>query len=652
MRSFNFKVKLIGEEKYLTYTMGEETELDEDVLDYCEENNLKELVNIIYEEDDDYDYLTYDVTGQRTVDDLLAKELKCEQVLMILRNIANGLISLKEQAVKLNYILLNRQFVYVDELLNIRFICLPVESSGGLATEFKGFVRQFLANTKYDVDEDLNYVGKLLTYINGDNFNLRGLVGLSEALMEEAGISFEEVGGIEADGVEVMNSEDVEPDDSVKNFMESLADDADEPLPEIGDDEPEDAEEEAETDADDELDSILPAGMKFESDDAEDTDENADENVDENTDVEESEAVDEAADETEDEPANEVEDEEVKEAVNEVENKAAVNENANEVADEAANEAVNETATEAEEKAENKDVNEPENVTAQKPAVADEDENVVEPAVEEVKAEVKKAKPVEDSEAKKPASEETGELKQPEVKAEENAPKKAVVKETDPEVLKSRIKALAGEKQTLRKKEEVFHSEQEMDAFLGSKPPVIKKNSVKVNRAAIIQNIAASEEEAEAAEAAEAEAKEKEEQVPVIEEISENINQEKKSKSNSILSKTVEAPASPAGNTVSIVRAMPYLVRVNTDEKIMLRKEVFKLGRATVGVDYTVSGNKAVSRVHAIIVRRDDVSYIKDNKSPNHTFVNDKPVEEGEEAILTHDSVIKLGDEEFVFKIR
>ena len=99
--------------------------------------------------------------------------------------------------------------MYVDDNCDVQFICLPVESEGSLAAEFKAFVRQFLANLRYDVDEDLNYVGKLLTYINGDNFNLRGLVGLTEALMEESGVSFEEAGGIDADGVEVMNCEEL-----------------------------------------------------------------------------------------------------------------------------------------------------------------------------------------------------------------------------------------------------------------------------------------------------------------------------------------------------------------------------------------------------------------------------------------------------------
>ena len=64
MRTFHFKARNIGDEKYLTYTMGEECELDEDILDYCQDNAPEELIDIIYEEDDYYDYLTYQITGK------------------------------------------------------------------------------------------------------------------------------------------------------------------------------------------------------------------------------------------------------------------------------------------------------------------------------------------------------------------------------------------------------------------------------------------------------------------------------------------------------------------------------------------------------------------------------------------------------------
>ena len=84
----------------------------------------------------------------------------------------------------------------------------------------------------------------------------------------------------------------------------------------------------------------------------------------------------------------------------------------------------------------------------------------------------------------------------------------------------------------------------------------------------------------------------------------------------------------------------------------MLNKPTFKIGKASRGVDYTVDGNGAISRVHAIITQRDDVCYSRDNNSTNHTYVNNDLVEDGAEEILTHESLVRLGDEEFTFKIR
>ncbi len=572
MRVFNFKARNIGEEKYLTYTMGEDCELDEDVLDYCEENNLKELVDIIYEEDDDYDYLTYDITGKVSLEDYIADEMKAEQVLFLVRNVATNLISFKEQAIQLSYILLNRNYIYVGDKMELQFICLPIENKAAVAAEFKSFIRQLLANMRYDVEEELSYVGKLLTYINSDSFNLRGLIGLTEALMEEAGLTFEEAGSIDADGVEVVNEKPAmaeEETTKVSDFMSSM-EDAEE-LPEIGDDE---EDETADAMADDEeLESILPAGMSaLKEDDIEIP--TITENIEED-----------------------------------------VTETAEEIVEEATEEKVEE--------------------------------------VEEVKQETA---PVEAVKAEK-------------TKIEQPAP----AKETDVDVIKSRIKELVGTVPTLRPQEEPageIKTLDDLDQVLGNnRPPVIKKNVVKVNRAALIQSAAEHEGETEKLEGpgpVEAELTPATPATPVtpaapatpvtpaapVTPASPVVEEEveEKPKSNSILSKTVAEIARPS--IFSAPKANPYLIRVNTEERIMLGKVVFKIGKASRGVDYTVGGNSAISRQHAVIIQRDGVCYIKDNKSTNHTYVNDKMVEEGVEEILTHDSKIRLGDEEFLFKIR
>lgn len=516
MRTFHFKVKTIGDEKYLTYTMGEECELDEDVLDYCEENKPVELVDIIYEEDDDYDYLTYDISGRITLDDFIKNEVSCDKVLYLLRNIANSLISLKEQTIHLNYVLMNRSFMYVQEDCTVKCICVPVETEGAIAVEFKSFIRELLANMKYDVEEDLGYVGKLITYINGENFNLRGLIGLSEALMEEYGIGFESANEIASDGVEVVNSEPevTEPKESgVADFMNS-GDASDEPLPEIGDDE----------------------------------------------------------------------DEEDEEAIEQV------------------------------------------------------------PVTEEIKKDEADA-PVEE----KPEAPQPTEEKADDAKKEEKTPG---VKETDENVIKNRLKALVGEPVGGAEPAKI-NSLDDLDNLL-VKAPVVKRNVVKVNRAALIQSAAEHEEDGETTEPMSVvNSAEKKAANADIEDISADMNVEKdnKPKSNSILSKTVDA-VPKATSIITMQKAVPYLIRINTEERIMLNKATFKLGKASMGVDYTVGGNKAISRLHAIILQKDGVCYIKDNKSTNHTYVNDKMLEDDAEEILTHDSTIRLGDEEFKFKIR
>ncbi|MBQ9278747.1 MAG: FHA domain-containing protein [Lachnospiraceae bacterium] len=585
MRTFYFKARNIGQEKYLTYTMGEETELDEDVLDYCEENDVKELVDIIYEEDDDYDYLTYDITNKVSLKDLMANEISSEQALFIVRNVAGNLISIKEQTIHLSYILLNREYVYVGDNNDVYFICVPVENKGSLSVEFKGFLRQLLANMKYNVDEDLSFVGKLLTYINGDNFNLRGLVGLTEALMEEAGIDHEEVGTIETDGVEVVNSEpvSVEADDNQEEKTESKVTDFmndvdDEPLPEIGDD---DADEEDEPVADDEeLESILPAGMKVEEND----------NV-----IEDIDNISNTAKAVESVPVIENETDDAEDKAKEAE---SAEESASVLESENASEAASDTKTEP----------------TEIPEIAVGDD-ILKKEDEEPKLEP--------------------------ISTPEDAPKPAPAKkEENLDVIKNKIKELVGDVPAAKttddpKKVKTLADLEEMIDTSKNQPP--KKNVVKVNRAAIIQSIA--EHEAETEELTEEELnKPKVEKAPEVEE------------KNNVETK----PAEPAktNTLLNAPKAMPYLIRVNTEERIMLNKATFKIGKASRGVDYSVSGNGAVSRQHAVIIQKDGVCYIKDNKSTNHTYVNDKEVEEGKEEILTHDSTIKLGDEEFLFKIR
>lgn len=95
----------------------------------------------------------------------------------------------------------------------------------------------------------------------------------------------------------------------------------------------------------------------------------------------------------------------------------------------------------------------------------------------------------------------------------------------------------------------------------------------------------------------------------------------------------------------------PALIRTRNQEKIIINKNVFRIGKSKTDVDYSVEDNVAISRVHAIIHKRDGACYIKDNDSTNNTYVNGTILKGEKEQLLMKGMKISLADEEFIFEL-
>lgn len=95
----------------------------------------------------------------------------------------------------------------------------------------------------------------------------------------------------------------------------------------------------------------------------------------------------------------------------------------------------------------------------------------------------------------------------------------------------------------------------------------------------------------------------------------------------------------------------PYLIRINTYDRTDVNKPVFRIGKEKSYVDYFVSNNSAVSRLHADIITRNGRYYIKDNNSTNHTFVNGTVIQTGIEIEIKDGDAIMLANEPFEFHI-
>ena len=92
-----------------------------------------------------------------------------------------------------------------------------------------------------------------------------------------------------------------------------------------------------------------------------------------------------------------------------------------------------------------------------------------------------------------------------------------------------------------------------------------------------------------------------------------------------------------------------YLIRRATNERIVLDKPLFVIGKDPNRTDYCISDNRVISRCHAAIVQKDGLFYIIDYGASNGTYVNSEKIPPHQEYNIKHGDQIRLANEEFWF---
>ena len=95
----------------------------------------------------------------------------------------------------------------------------------------------------------------------------------------------------------------------------------------------------------------------------------------------------------------------------------------------------------------------------------------------------------------------------------------------------------------------------------------------------------------------------------------------------------------------------PYLIREKNDEKIMVDKPSFRIGKEKKYCDYFVFDNNAVSRSHADIITREHRYYIIDLNSTNKTYVDGRAIAVEKEVEIFNGTKLRLANEDFIFYI-
>lgn len=622
MRKVTFRIRNFDKEKFLTFDIDNEANLDEDVLDFLEDEEPNRIVPIIFEEGEEKDSFSYDITKKIRLCDLSNQDINAEIALSVIHGIILALMDIREYRIPLSYLVMNRDYIYIDSDYQVEFICIPLEDMDETA-DACAILRNFLASLRYNCSENVDYVAKLLTYINQtDGFNLDQFILVLEEMMQERGIELSE---------DDLSSISVE----YKEFNEDGSVEGNNTVPDIA----EEQDETKKNDYNEPLDAIIDGEIDTFS-----SEETMDAII---VDDEEKDDVQDVIIEDEEEESIEFPDI----------NGTVVVEDGSNLFDMAEDTLEEKTVGEASDENEEKAVDN---------LMDDllEEEISSEPEEKESMTELEENEEANSVVEKQEESEDVQSISDDIIEMQDKENEKAKDIDVDSKNDGIRVKTEEGKSARIQLRDD-------LNLFLeGSekKPETLKKGTtelklnkkIKINRASIVSN----QEEIKAAEELEQKLKEAEEIEKKLEEaekfeaeakiedaeVGETKRTELKEIGSAILNKGIGITSILGSGNV--LKANPYLIRVNTEEKIIINKQNFRIGKASMGVDYTVKGNGAVSRIHATIINKDDVYYIKDNKSTNRTFVNEKAVQEGESELLTHDCRIILGDEEFEFKLR
>ncbi len=92
------------------------------------------------------------------------------------------------------------------------------------------------------------------------------------------------------------------------------------------------------------------------------------------------------------------------------------------------------------------------------------------------------------------------------------------------------------------------------------------------------------------------------------------------------------------------------LERTKNNDNIAITKTNFCIGKDDLHCDYCIRDNNTISRQHAVFTIKGNSVFVEDNHSKNGTFLNDVMLVAGQPQELRDGDVIKLSNEEFVYR--
>lgn len=145
---------------------------------------LKKEKELFAEGKFDNEVFAYNITNKMSLRKYMSMGMNQKKLLYLIGRLAEADICFKENGLDRQYLMYDADLILVDKMSEeITFIYVPATDHGLVAKPLKAFIKEILANAVYDEMENLDYVGRLLTYINKNKrFEAEDLNGILEEI--------------------------------------------------------------------------------------------------------------------------------------------------------------------------------------------------------------------------------------------------------------------------------------------------------------------------------------------------------------------------------------------------------------------------------------------------------------------------------------
>lgn len=189
----NFNIENQGVNTYLVYKVNPTDEIDTLSLGMLENNKINGVSQIVFTQRDEDKFLKYNISAKIPASQIFGGVVSKKRILSVLSGIAGAVMAAEEYMVDTNLFIYDLEHIYVDAVANdVCLICLPIINSNLSLTDVHTFFKSVVFSSKFDQNENCDYVAKLINYLNSTTvFSLLDFKALVDSLaLEHSGVAY------------------------------------------------------------------------------------------------------------------------------------------------------------------------------------------------------------------------------------------------------------------------------------------------------------------------------------------------------------------------------------------------------------------------------------------------------------------------------